>query len=189
MIQIKYKSYVSEIGGIWFLVILVDDRVVASSFSGKGKKHALFRVKNRLPKNSRLSKTKPEGIAIDVINNMDSIYKGKPIQRQFELDMDRLSSFTRKVLLKTCEIPRGFVATYGGIAHVLRKKGAARAVGNAEANNPFPPIVPCHRVVRSDLTLGGYGGDLNVKRAILEREGVIFKGNCVITENLWKFEE
>ena len=56
----------------------------------------------------------------------------------------------------------------------LGKSNGARAVGNALANNPFPLIVPCHRAIRSDRHLGGYQGGLEMKRALLETEGIAF---------------
>ncbi len=116
------------------------------------------------------------------------IYEGKPADNKFSLNMDRLPLFTRKVLLLTFKIPRGYVATYGGIAEALGDKSAARAVGNVEAANPFSPIVPCHRVVASNLGLGGYGGGLDVKRALLKREGVTLTGDRVSSEHLWSVE-
>jgi O-6-methylguanine DNA methyltransferase len=65
-------------------------------------------------------------------------------------------------------IPVGYVASYGSIAKAAG--GSPRAVGNVMAANPFVPIVPCHRVVSSDFTLGGYGGGLDVKLDFLVRE-------------------
>jgi methylated-DNA-[protein]-cysteine S-methyltransferase len=56
----------------------------------------------------------------------------------------------------------------------LENPRAARAVGTALATNPFPIVIPCHRVIRSDGTLGGYGGGLEMKRKLLEMEGVAF---------------
>jgi methylated-DNA-[protein]-cysteine S-methyltransferase len=64
------------------------------------------------------------------------------------------------------------VSTYGRIAAHLGIPGGARAVGNALATNPFPIVIPCHRAIRSDGTLGGYQGGLAMKRALLEQEGV-----------------
>ncbi len=69
-------------------------------------------------------------------------------------------------------IPRGFVTTYGGLARALKLPRHARAVGRALASNPFALIVPCHRVVKGDLTLGGYAFGVDVKAEILRREGV-----------------
>ena len=83
-------------------------------------------------------------------------------------------AFQRAVLRAEHAVPRGSVTTYGLIARRLGWPAAARAVGNALATNPFPIIVPCHRAVRSDGRLGGYQGGSEMKRALLEREGVPF---------------
>lgn len=82
--------------------------------------------------------------------------------------------FQAKVIRAEHGIPRGMVSTYGRIANHIGSPGAARAVGNALANNPFPIIIPCHRAIRSDGTLGGYQGGLEMKRALLEMEGLEF---------------
>ncbi len=82
------------------------------------------------------------------------------------------SEFQRKVLLAEYGIPRGSVSTYGRIAKHLGVPRGARAVGNALAHNPFPIVIPCHRAVRADGTLGGFRGGLKMKRALLEMEGV-----------------
>ncbi|MEA3339092.1 MAG: MGMT family protein, partial [Chloroflexota bacterium] len=68
--------------------------------------------------------------------------------------------------------PRGWVSTYGRIAKSLGNPRAARAVGNALARNPFPIIIPCHRTIRADGRLGGFRGGVEMKRALLEMEGV-----------------
>ncbi|MCX7681599.1 MAG: methylated-DNA--[protein]-cysteine S-methyltransferase [Anaerolineae bacterium] len=88
------------------------------------------------------------------------------------LALESCTHFQQHVLLATYAIPRGQVATYSGIAAQLGKPYAARAVGNALAYNPFPIIIPCHRVVRADGHLGGYGGGPEMKRTLLELEGV-----------------
>ena len=96
---------------------------------------------------------------------------------RFSLDIARLdlcSSFQRSVLQAEYEIPRGRVSTYGLIASHLGIMGGARAVGNALASNPFPIVVPCHRTVRGDRSIGGYRGSPEMKRALLEAEGVVF---------------
>jgi len=96
---------------------------------------------------------------------------------RFSLDIARLdlcSRFQQKVLRAEYGIPRGSVSTYQRIAGHLGDPKGARAVGAALANNPFPIIIPCHRAIRSDGTLGGYQGGLEMKQALLEREGVRF---------------
>ena len=83
-------------------------------------------------------------------------------------------TFQRSVLRAEHAIPRGRVSSYGLIAGQLGDCHAARAVGNALATNPFPIIVPCHRAVKSDGSLGGFQGGPAMKRALLEREGLPF---------------
>lgn len=93
-----------------------------------------------------------------------------------ELDFEGCGEFERRVLLADHQIPQGRVMTYGGLAAKVGVPGGARAVGNVMAGNPFPLVIPCHRVIRSDGSLGGFGGGLKMKRALLEREGVAFDG-------------
>jgi methylated-DNA-[protein]-cysteine S-methyltransferase len=100
---------------------------------------------------------------------------GKAVDFAFEdLDFGEVTGFTRRVLRKDGKIPRGRVMSYGGLAASLGVPGGARAVGNAMAGNPFPLVIPCHRVIRGDGTLGGFGGGLPMKRALLEMEGIRF---------------
>ncbi|MCK5539610.1 MAG: MGMT family protein [Deltaproteobacteria bacterium] len=100
---------------------------------------------------------------------------GKEIK--FSLELLRLETclaFQKTVLLAGYAIPHGSVTSYGLLAAHLGKAKASRAVGTALATNPFPILIPCHRVIRSDRTLGGFGGGLQMKRALLEAEGVTF---------------
>jgi methylated-DNA-[protein]-cysteine S-methyltransferase len=95
----------------------------------------------------------------------------------FPLDtvrMDLCSSFQQKVLCAEHGIPRGRVSTYQRIAGHLGDRRAARAVGAALATNPFPIIVPCHRAIRSDGTMGGFQGGTEMKAALLRMEGILF---------------
>ena len=80
--------------------------------------------------------------------------------------------FSPRVWHAIARIPRGQVRSYARIARSLRKPQAARAVGQACGRNPVPLVIPCHRVVASDRTLGGFTGGLDVKRTLLALEGV-----------------
>ena len=118
------------------------------------------------------------------------IYYGKQVKSKFKLGTDDFPEFTRKVLLTAMKIPRGYITTYGILARAAGNPKAARAVGNAMAENPFTLIVPCHRVVPTNLSVGKYGLGSHEKRGILEREGVKFTGknNGKIKQNfLYKF--
>jgi O-6-methylguanine DNA methyltransferase len=89
------------------------------------------------------------------------------------VDLGWLPEFERRVLEKTAEIPRGEVRPYSWVAAEIGKPLAVRAVGNALARNPIPFVVPCHRVVRADGTIGNYGaGGPESKRALLAAEGL-----------------
>lgn len=102
------------------------------------------------------------------------------------LDMDICNEFQKGVLAQTWMIPRGKVSTYGGLAGKLGMPKAARAVGTALATNPFPLVIPCHRVIRSDGSLGGYGGGLKMKKALLSMEGIEFESkDRVFSKFFW----
>ena len=92
---------------------------------------------------------------------------------EVRVDLRGRSDFERDVLLKAAEIPHGEVRPYGWIAAEIGRPRAVRAVGTALGHNPVPLILPCHRVVRTDGTIGHYslGGPEN-KRAILAAEGL-----------------
>lgn len=95
----------------------------------------------------------------------------------FDLDtlaLEECPPFHRRALEAAYRIPRGQVTTYRGLALDAGVPAAARAAGNAMATNPFPIVIPCHRVVRSNGELGGFGGGLHMKRRLLEIEGIRF---------------
>lgn len=96
-------------------------------------------------------------------------------RKSFDLPVDLrpLTPFQRRVLERISALAAGEVATYGQVAAWLGKPGAARAVGQALARNPVPLIVPCHRVLASDGSLGGYSGGQGpaTKLRLLQMEG------------------
>lgn len=126
----------------------------------------------------------------DVAKSMSKIYKGEKVDFKHELlDLDINESdnnesplktlFEREVLLETARIPYGEVRTYKYIAGKLQTH-AYRAVGSALAKNPYPLIIPCHRVVKSDMRVGQYGGGCEMKKRILKNEGVQIKGDKIV---------
>lgn len=120
-------------------------------------------------------------------NDIRSFLDGKPINFSLRnLDQSQFKTFQKKVILLERKIPRGWVSTYGRLAHKLGYPQAARGIGQALARNPFPIIIPCHRTVRGDGSLGGYIGGLSMKRKLLEFEGIKFdlKGRVVNTK-IW----
>jgi len=99
--------------------------------------------------------------------------RGERRAGDLRFDLRGLSEFERAVLLKALEIPRGEVRPYGWIAREIGRPKAVRAVGSALGRNPVPLLIPCHRVVRGDGSLGEYSmGGGEAKRRILVAEAV-----------------
>jgi len=91
-----------------------------------------------------------------------------------------MTPFQKAVYEVTRKIPKGKVATYGQIASLIGKPRAARAVGNALNRNPFAPKVPCHRVVNSNGTIGGFAFGTGKKVALLRKEGLRIKDDKIV---------
>lgn len=122
----------------------------------------------------------------ELITEITHYLKGASITFTKDLiDTSVCYPFQLEVMTTDLKIPRGKTATYGWVAKQIGTKGV-RAVGNANARNPFPLVVPCHRVIRSDRTLGGFGGGLEMKRHLLEMEGVKFDSRGRVKEEYIK---
>jgi methylated-DNA-[protein]-cysteine S-methyltransferase len=95
-------------------------------------------------------------------------------RRRFEMPLDlRGTDFQLQCWNELLKIPYGEVITYAELARQVRRPQAFRAVGHANGQNPVAIIVPCHRVISSDGTLGGYGGGLPMKQWLLDLEKVV----------------
>ncbi|MFC1646095.1 methylated-DNA--[protein]-cysteine S-methyltransferase [Candidatus Omnitrophota bacterium] len=86
-----------------------------------------------------------------------------------------ISNFQKKVFRAVSSIPMGEVRSYKWVAKKIGKPNAVRAVGTALKNNPFAPIVPCHRVIKSDGSLGGYSRGLKKKKELIRLEKKVVK--------------
>jgi methylated-DNA-[protein]-cysteine S-methyltransferase len=106
----------------------------------------------------------------DLIKRFQDYYSGKKTNFSDKLDFSFATPFQRQVWEATRLIPYGETRSYGWVARQIGKPLAARAVGQAVGKNPFLIVVPCHRVIASDGGLGGFGGGLEMKRALLELE-------------------
>lgn len=162
------EACLEKIGKVWFGVVFSEQGLLYTTFSSDSKK-VLNCLLSSIPFSTPFQVTsQPSTFAKTVIACLNNIYDGKDVETSFPLVTDHLPAYTRKVLNATSLIPVGYLATYGSISEAVG--GGPRAVGNVMAKNPFVPIVPCHRVVKSDFTLGGYGLGLQVKRELLIRE-------------------
>ena len=94
--------------------------------------------------------------------------------RKFMLDVDLqfATPFQKRVLQAAARIPFGRLASYSDIARRIGRPEARRAVGGALGKNPVAIVIPCHRVVAADGTIGGYTGGLDIKRTLMRIEGI-----------------
>ncbi len=108
------------------------------------------------------------------IDQLENYFNGRLECFDVPIAWQRFTPFQEKVLHTTFAIPYGQVKSYAEIAQEVGQPRAARAVGQVEARNPLPIIIPCHRVIGSDGSLHGYGaaGGLETKARLLELEGV-----------------
>jgi methylated-DNA-[protein]-cysteine S-methyltransferase len=114
----------------------------------------------------------------DVARELDQYFSGKRREFDVAIDLSPLTPFQRKVLAVTARVPYGELITYAKVAHHTGNDKAYRAAAGAIGDNPIPIVVPCHRVVASDGTLGGYAGGLEAKRRLrkLERGADVPRG-------------
>jgi len=166
-----------------------NDRLAACAFSDESQAKAETAVSDCFPQ-ERFSR---EGSRESRnLRQMHRLYLGEGKVELGLLDFSNVSDFRKRVYLLLCQIPRGKVTTYGALAKKLGMPRAARAVGTAVATNPFSLIVPCHRVLTSNLEILNYGmpgrkpsEGAYMKRRLLEHEGVEFQGKRVSSASLW----
>ena len=108
------------------------------------------------------------------MEELEQYFKGQRQSFNMALDLN-LSPFYQKTLMEVSKIPFGTTVSYRDIAVRAGNPKAVRAAGSANAKNPVPIIIPCHRVLRSDGTLGGYGGGLDLKKRLLLHECLTIK--------------
>jgi methylated-DNA-[protein]-cysteine S-methyltransferase len=167
--RFNYYTLESDFGRVTVVWRIMDNKIVrvylptqlASFKSSVYKSSGIRRIPNR---SARL-----------LCRKIEALLKGKRADFVLsDLDWSLTHRFQQRVLRMEHRIPRGMVSTYGRLAKKLGNPGAARAVGTALARNPFPLIIPCHRAVRSDSSLGGYAGGLGMKKRLLQFEGIHF---------------
>jgi methylated-DNA-[protein]-cysteine S-methyltransferase len=107
--------------------------------------------------------------------NKDAVKTEEDVRRY----LSDKTEFEKEVLAATFKIPRGKVSTYKRIAEKVGKPRAYRAVANALHKNPLHPVVPCHRVVRSDGRFGGERNAAESRRKLVEKEGVPIENDRV----------
>jgi methylated-DNA-[protein]-cysteine S-methyltransferase len=123
----------------------------------------------------RFDRRRPEGRrdakrCRDAASQLGEYFAGT--RREFDLDLAPYGTeFQLRVWRALRGIPYGTVRNYGDVARAIGQPGAARAVGQANGCNPLPIVIPCHRVIASDGSIGGYSGGLAIKHRLLGLEG------------------
>ena len=160
-----------EIEPIGNVMLAVTDRGLAALDFGVTKDKFISEVRRGL---KSIPQHNPNKLSA-IVKQVREYLLGKRTEFDLALDMRLMTDFQRTVLQATQTVPHGSVATYGEIAKRIGKPKAARAVGQALGRNPIPLVIPCHRVLASDGSLGGYsgGGGLATKRQLLQLEGAL----------------
>lgn len=128
----------------------------------------------RLQARTRVRPERSSERTAEVARQVREFLSGERLRFDLPIDLSAASEFQRKVLLAAAEVPRGQVTTYAGLARRIGRPRAARAVGQALGHNPIPIILPCHRVLASDGSLGGYSAPdgVRTKARLLQIEGI-----------------
>jgi len=162
MNEIIFTSYNSPIGKIF----------VASTKKGLCKLDLFVSEKqfsDTVSSRFRNEVTRNDGAMQNVIKGLKRYFGGEPIPSDIALDLGG-TPFQKKVWSELLRIPYGETRSYKQIAVAIQMPTASRAVGQAVASNPVPIFVPCHRVLRSDGSLGGFGCGVEIKKKLLRLE-------------------
>lgn len=167
LVDVAYGLVDSPVGRL--LVATTRKGLVRIGFHTEAEDLVLEELARRVSPRVVKAPAKVAGVA----RELDEYFHGR--RRTFEtpLDWSLVGPYARKVLRATAAIPFGKVSTYREVARKAGNPAASRAAGNALGSNPIPVVVPCHRVLRTDGTLGGYGGGLDRKELLLKLEGVL----------------
>ncbi|HUB58311.1 MAG TPA: methylated-DNA--[protein]-cysteine S-methyltransferase [Mycobacterium sp.] len=167
LLDVAYRTVDSPVGSL--LIAATPAGLVRVAFSSEGHDAVLQNLSDQI--SSRLLRA-PKRLDA-VARQLDEYFSGR--RHTFDIPLDwQLSKGFRRVVLGhlAADVGYGTTASYGTLARLSGSPRAVRAVGTTCATNPIPVVVPCHRVVRSDGTLGGYRGGPAAKRALLDLEGV-----------------
>lgn len=163
-----FVVYESSIG--YIAIVARNGKVVSLDVLGEGMYEARKMISRSHP-----DATESMASFKTIRTLLDRYLQGRKVDFEIEVDISDLGTFTQMVLNELTEIPYGETRTYGWLAKKVGKPGAARAVGQALKRNPIPIIIPCHRVIRDDGSIGGFSMGVNLKERLLALEGVHIK--------------
>jgi methylated-DNA-[protein]-cysteine S-methyltransferase len=167
VLDIAYRTVDSPVGAL--LIASTPAGLVRLAFGSEGHDAVLQNLSERISPRLLHAPKRLDAVA----RQLDEYFARR--RHTFDVPLDwQLSKGFRRVVLGhlAADIGYGTTASYGALARLSGSPKAVRAVGTTCATNPIPVVVPCHRVVRSDGTLGGYRGGPAAKRTLLDLEGV-----------------
>lgn len=151
------------------LTVMITQRgLVRLSYAGEELAAQLEELADRVSPRILAAPERTDGVR----RQLDEYFAGERAAFDLPIDWSLVRGFARGVLRATARIPYGVISTYREIATEAGSPRAYRAAGNALGGNPVPIVVPCHRVLHADGSLGGYTGGLERKRFLLRLEGV-----------------
>ena len=178
--------YHQKLDDLWYAAAMKDDKILATSWSSN-EQTILKQMLESVPADEPFQVAEIlSPLAEEVLKTVRLMIEGKDVALNFKYEMTHLPKYTQRVLGFLTQVPLGYVTTYGALAKAAG--GGARAVGNVMASNPLAPLIPCHRVVRSNYTIGGYGGEvvgpgISMKLTLLQRENRGYKEPTKIKVN------
>lgn len=165
MDPVEYCIFESQVGTI--TVVQRGGRIIRLGITKKGNREVRRELTKRYP-----GGTETERPFKGVRTLLDKYLKGQKVDLDIPVDISGETQFTQKVLRVLQGIPYGEVRSYLWVGKQIGYTMAARAIGQAVKRNPIPIIIPCHRVIREDGTIGGFSQGVNMKRKLLAIENV-----------------
>jgi len=152
-----------------FALVVHGDRLVGT-FLPDQQRVVLTQIRERFPDAVETQRGLPQ-----FCRQVSAYFNGKAVKFNAKLDLSGMPPFRQAVLNACLRVPFGKTASYGDLARAAGSPGAARAVGGAMAHNPLPLIIPCHRILRSDGSIGGFSSPrgIKVKQRLLRLEGIV----------------
>ena len=169
--QIYYTSMMSPLGEIF--IAKSETGLCRISFGNIDAAGFIEDIETRFKK---VAKRDPKMLDY-ITEEMQRYFQQKQYVFNFRLDLGFSTHFQKKVLLKAKEIPMGQVISYSDLAKQIGLPKGYRAVGQALGRNPIPVVIPCHRVIASDGSLGGFTGGMQYKIRLLKLEGFEIDGS------------
>ncbi len=164
LLDVSYRTVDSPVGSL--LLAATPQGLVRVGFDCEGHDAVLARLGDEISPRILQAPARLD----DIARQLDEYFGGRRRRFDVPIDLQLARGFRRTVLDHLRRVAYGTTATYSALAAAAGNPRAVRAVGSACARNPLPVVVPCHRVVRSDGTIGQYGGGQAAKRLLLALE-------------------